>query len=277
MIAPPLDLHLVVMRALDEDIGAGDLTADLIPAGTQARAHVLCREQAVICGQPWFTEVFRQLDEAVSVTWEVAEGAEVAPATVLCRLEGPARAILTGERTALNFLQTLSATATRTRELVEIVAGTQAQILDTRKTIPGLRQAQKYAVNCGGGRNHRFGLYDAILIKENHIMAAGSITAAIAAARALHPALTLEVETENLAEFDEALAAGPDIIMLDDYTLEDMREAVRRCQGKAKLEASGGVTKDRLRAIAETGVDYISVGAITKDVKAIDLSMRFTV
>lgn len=273
----PRDIAETVARALAEDVGSGDVTAALVPAGTTARAHVITREPAVICGQPWFNETFAQLAESVEIDWQVRECEAVAADTRLCSLSGPARAILTGERTALNFLQTLSATATRTRELVEIVAGTQAQILDTRKTIPGLRQAQKYAVNCGGGRNHRFGLYDAILIKENHIMAAGSITAAIAAARALHPALTLEVETENLAEFDEALAAGPDIIMLDDYTLEDMREAVRRCQGKAKLEASGGVTKDRLRAIAETGVDYISVGAITKDVKAIDLSMRFTV
>ncbi|MDX5332546.1 MAG: carboxylating nicotinate-nucleotide diphosphorylase [Gammaproteobacteria bacterium] len=273
----PRDIAETVARALAEDVGSGDVTAALIPAGTLAHAHVITREAAVICGQPWFNETFAQLAEDVQVEWQVRECEAVAADTRLCTLTGPARAILTGERSALNFLQTLSATATRTRELVEIVAGTQAQILDTRKTIPGLRQAQKYAVNCGGGRNHRFGLYDAILIKENHIMAAGSITAAIAAARALHPALTLEVETENLAEFDEALAAGPDIIMLDDYSLEDMREAVRRCQGKVKLEASGGVTRERLRAIAETGVDYISVGAITKDVKAIDLSMRFTV
>lgn len=277
MSAPalPPDLHLVVMRALDEDIGAGDLTAALIPAEARARARVLCREQAVICGQAWFTEVFRQLDPDVAVEWSVAEGAEVAAGTVVCRLHGPARAILTGERTALNFLQTLSATATRTRAFVRAVEGTGAQILDTRKTLPGLRLAQKYAVACGGGRNHRLGLYDGILIKENHIMAAGSITAAVAAARRLHPGVSVEVETENLAELEEALAAGADVVMLDDYTLEDMREAVRRTAGRAKLEVSGGVSLERVRELAETGVDYISVGGLTKDVKAVDLSMRF--
>ncbi|HDP90150.1 MAG TPA: carboxylating nicotinate-nucleotide diphosphorylase [Thioalkalivibrio sp.] len=271
----PRDIAETVARALAEDVGSGDVTAVLIPADTQAVAHVIVREDAVICGQPWFNETFAQIADDVRVDWHGRECEAVVADTRICTLTGPARAILTGERTALNFLQTLSATATRTRELVEIVAGTPAQILDTRKTIPGLRQAQKYAVNCGGGRNHRFGLYDAILIKENHIMAAGSVTAAIVAARALNPALTLEVETENLDEFDEALAAEPDIIMLDNYSLADMREAVARNRGRVKLEASGGVTRETLRAIAETGVDYISVGAITKDIQAIDLSMRF--
>lgn len=275
MITLPPDLHLVVKRALDEDIGAGDLTAALIPAQTQARAQVLCREQAVICGQAYFEEVFRQLDEGVRVDWTIAEGATVPPDTVLCRLTGPARSILTGERSALNFLQTLSATATKTQRFVQAVAGTGARILDTRKTLPGLRLAQKYAVACGGGQNHRLGLYDAILIKENHIMAAGSITAAVAAARRLHPGVSVEVETENLAELDEALAAGADIVMLDDYSLEDMREAVRRNAGRAKLEVSGGVNLQTVRAIAETGVDYVSVGGLTKDVQAVDLSMRF--
>jgi nicotinate-nucleotide pyrophosphorylase (carboxylating) len=271
----PRDIAETVSRALNEDVGSGDVTAALIGEETRAHARVLVREPAVICGQPWFNETFAQISDAVKVEWHVRE-CDVVPAdTRICSLEGPARAILTGERTALNFLQTLSATATRTHELVALVEGTNAKILDTRKTIPGLRQAQKYAVVCGGGRNHRTGLYDAILIKENHILAAGSITAAIRTAREMYPALTLEVETENLEEFDEALAAEPDIIMLDNYSLQDMREAVARRRGNVKLEASGGVTRETLRAIAETGVDFISVGALTKDIKAVDLSMRF--
>ena len=271
----PRDIAETVARALNEDVGSGDVTAALIPEDRRATAYVIVREDAVICGQPWFNETFAQIANDMQIEWHTRECDSVAAETRICSIEGPARAILTGERTALNFLQTLSATATRTRELVELVAGTEARILDTRKTLPGLRQAQKYAVVCGGGRNHRTGLYDAILIKENHILAAGSITAAIRTAREMYPALTLEVETENLEEFDEALAAEPDIIMLDNYSLEDMRKAVSRERGGVKLEASGGVTRETLRAIAETGVDYISIGALTKDIKAVDLSMRF--
>lgn len=273
----PGDLTETVARALAEDIGTGDLTAALIPAATGASAQVVCREAAVICGRAWFDEVFWQISESVQVDWGIEEGAEVEADTVLCRLTGPARAILTGERTALNFLQTLSATATRTRAFVRAVAGTGACILDTRKTLPGLRLAQKYAVACGGGQNHRKGLYDGILIKENHIMAAGSITGAVATAKRMNPGVSVEVETEDLRELDEALAAGADIIMLDDYSLEDMREAVRRNAARAKLEVSGSVDLDTVRDIAETGVDYISVGGLTKHVTAVDLSMRFEV
>ncbi len=264
-----------VKCALNEDIGTGDLTADLIPPDTRARAHVLCRERATICGRPWFDEVFHQLNADIHIEWHCEEGDAVDADTRVCSLDGPARELLTGERTALNFLQTLSATATLTRRYAQMIAHTGARVLDTRKTLPGLRLAQKYAVLCGGGKNHRLGLYDAILIKENHIMAAGSITRAVTSARAQHTDTRIEVETENLGEFDEALAAGADIIMLDNYSLDDMREAVRRNAGRTKLEASGGVGPDTLVAIAETGVDYISVGALTKDIKAVDLSMRF--
>ncbi len=271
----PHDLHDTVVRALNEDVGAGDVTASLIPEGTVATAHVICREEAVICGQAWFDEVFRQLSREIVIDWHIKEGAGATPDTKICSLRGPSREILTGERTALNFLQTLSATATQTRRYVDAIKGTRAQVLDTRKTLPGLRLAQKYAVACGGGKNHRLGLYDAILIKENHIMATGSIRAAIENARRSHPQLSIEIETENLDEFQQALAAGADIIMLDNYSLEDMKEAVRRNNSRCKLEVSGGVELERLRAIAQTGVDYISVGALTKDIKAVDLSMRF--
>lgn len=264
-----------VRLALAEDVGSGDVTAALIPEDTIAHAHVLCRIPAVICGSAWFDEAFAQLDPRVTVGWHVAEGEKVEANTRLCSLRGPARALLTGERTALNFLQLLSATATATRAYVDAVAGTGARILDTRKTLPGLRIAQKYAVACGGGRNHRLGLYDAVLIKENHIHAAGSIAAAVEAARRMAPGLMVEVETETLDEVDQALAAGADVIMLDDFPLDRMREAVARVAGRVKLEASGGVNLDTVRAIAETGVDFISVGAITKDVVAVDLSMRF--
>lgn len=275
--ALPDDLAEQVERALAEDVGAGDLTADLIPADTLGSARVISRETAVICGRNWFDETFRQLDPAVRIHWQVNEGERVAANTELCRLEGPARALLTGERTALNFLQTLSATATAASSFAEAVAGTKTRILDTRKTLPGLRRAQKYAVACGGGHNHRAGLFDAILIKENHIMAAGSITQAVSAARNLHPGVTVEVETENLSELDEALAAGADIIMLDEYSLDDMREAVRRNAGRSKLEVSGNVDLTTVGLIAQTGVDYISVGGLTKHVRAVDLSMRFEI
>lgn len=271
----PNDIQQTVTRALAEDIGTGDVTAGLIPAEKQAVAIVICRETAVVCGTAWFDEIFRQLDPAVQIDWHHRDGEQVTANTLLCTLRGSARSILSGERAALNFLQTLSATATATRRYVDLVAHTSCRILDTRKTLPGLRTAQKYAVLCGGGTNHRIGLYDRVLIKENHIMAAGSITAAIQQARALHPNLLVEVETENLQELTEAAAAQADIIMLDDYDLDTMREAVRLIAGKIPLEASGGVNPATVVAIAETGVDFISIGGITKHIKAVDLSLRF--
>jgi nicotinate-nucleotide pyrophosphorylase (carboxylating) len=275
-VTPP-DLPEQVGRALREDVGAGDVTAALVPEGLAASGRVLCREAATICGRPWFDEVFRQLDGRVRITWHCGEGDRVAAGTVLCELAGPARAILTGERSALNFLQLLSGTATRTARYVAAIAGSGCRILDTRKTLPGLRTAQKYAVRCGGGCNHRVGLYDAVLVKENHIAAAGSITAAVRQARALSPKLSVEVETENLEELREALAAGCDIVMLDDYSMEDMRAAVainRAAERPAKLEVSGGVELASVATLAATGVDYISIGDLTKNVQAIDLSMR---
>ena len=273
----PEDLPEQVSRALREDIGSGDVTAQLIATATRARARVVCREQAVICGSAWFEESFRQIDGTVRVQWRVADGERVSPDTVLCELEGPARALLTGERTALNFLQLLSATATATARYVEAVAGTACRILDTRKTIPGLRTAQKYAVLCGGGQNHRIGLFDMVLVKENHIAAAGSIGAAVSAMRALSPAVPVEVETENLDEVSAALSARCDVIMLDDFPLDDLKRAValnRAAPHAAKLEASGGVSLERIGAIAATGVDFISVGGLTKHIQAVDLSMR---
>jgi nicotinate-nucleotide pyrophosphorylase (carboxylating) len=277
--APPPDIADQVARALAEDVGSGDLTAALVPAGRLGRATVITWEAAVLCGRPWFDEVFRQLDPSVRVTWEAEEGADVTPNQVLCRLEGPARSLLTGERTALNFLQTLSATATVTRRHVALVAGLGCRILDTRKTLPGLRRAQKYAVVCGGGTNHRMGLYDGILIKENHIMAAGSIAAAVAAARAAGASVPVEVEVETLDELRQALDAGADMALLDEFGLDDMRAAVATShshpRGPIKLEASGSVSHETLRAIAETGVDFVSIGSLTKHVRAVDLSMRF--
>jgi nicotinate-nucleotide pyrophosphorylase (carboxylating) len=271
----PPDLKATVALALAEDVGEGDLTAALIPSEARAAATVISRESAVLCGTAWFSEVFRQLDPRIAVHWQAQDGDRVTPDQPLCNLDGPARALLTGERTALNFLQTLSGTATLARRYADAVAGTRAVILDTRKTLPGLRRAQKYAVRCGGCQNHRLGLYDAVLIKENHIMAAGSITAAVTTARRLYPQVTLEVEVETLAELAEALQAGPDIVMLDNFDLEGMRQAVAVTAGRVKLEASGNVNLDTLRRIAETGVDYISVGGLTKDVRAVDLSLRF--
>ena len=264
-----------VALALAEDVGSGDLTAALIPEQDQAEATVISRENAVLCGTAWFDAVFRQLDPGVTVAWQATDGERVAPDQLLCTLRGPARVLLTGERTALNFLQLLSATATLARRYADCVAGTGATILDTRKTLPGLRLAQKYAVRCGGCQNHRIGLFDAVLIKENHIMAAGSIGKAIATARHLHPGVKVEVEVESLAELAEALQAQPDIIMLDNFDRAGMVEAVRITAGRVKLEASGNVNFDTVRAIAETGVDYISIGGLTKDVRAVDLSMRF--
>lgn len=277
--AAPADLAQQVARALAEDVGMGDLTAALVPAGRGGRATVITREPAVVCGQPWFDEVFRQLDPAVHVDWDVAEGSAVLPDQLLCRLEGPARSLLTGERAALNFLQTLSGTATVARRYAEVLAGLPCRVLDTRKTIPGLRQAQKYAVRCGGGSNHRMGLYDGILVKENHIMAAGSIAAAVAAARAQGATVPVEVEVETLDELRQTLDAGGDMALLDEFSLDDMRRAVAmnraHPRGPIKLEASGSVSLETLRAIAETGVDFVSVGSLTKHVRAVDLSMRF--
>jgi nicotinate-nucleotide pyrophosphorylase (carboxylating) len=265
-------------RALREDAGDGDLTAALVPAGSRATARVLLREPAVLCGAPWAEAVVRQLDPQARITWHGAEGTPCAADEVVLEIEGDARALLTAERTALNFLQLLSAVATRTAGYVEAVRGTRAAIVDTRKTLPGLRLAQKYAARCGGAQNHRLGLYDRVLIKENHIIAAGSITQAIATARRTSPGVPVEVEVESLAEFDQALAASPDIIMLDELSHEDMRAAVARNRalgGRVKLEASGSVTLETVRDIAQTGVDFISIGAITKHVMAVDLSMRF--
>lgn len=272
----PGDIAVQVRAALSEDLGNGDLTAGLVPEGQRAHATIVSREAAVICGQAWVTEVFRQVDPAISPDWQVSEGESVASDTLLCRLQGPARGLLTAERTALNFLQTLSGTATATRHYVEAVAGTGAIVLDTRKTLPGLRLAQKYAVNCGGGRNHRIGLFDAILIKENHIAAAGSISAAAATARAYR--VLVEIEVEGLHQMPEALATGADRLLLDNFSLDQLCAAVQLRNEEAPgvpLEASGGITLANIRSIAETGVDFISVGAITKDLSAIDLSMRF--
>lgn len=274
-VVPFADLEIAVRRALDEDVGAGDLTADLIPTGKRGRARVITREAAVLCGQAWFERAFTLLDPCVEVCWAKRDGETIVADETVCEIAGPARALVTGERTALNFLQTLSGTATVARRYADCLAGTATRLLDTRKTIPGLRAAQKYAVRCGGGRNHRHGLYDAILIKENHIEAAGSVPAAIRALRAVHGALPIESEVESLAGLVEAVDAGADIVLLDNFTPEMMREAVRLAAGRVKLEASGGFTFEDLRRVAETGVDYISVGAITKHLRAVDFSMRF--
>jgi nicotinate-nucleotide pyrophosphorylase (carboxylating) len=262
-----------VARALAEDLGPGDATAALLPDVPQ-QAYVIAKEAGVIAGRPWFDACFRQLDPSVLIEWRVAEGQAVDAGTVLVTLKGRARALVSAERPALNFLQTLSATASRTAEHVALVAGTGTRILDTRKTLPGLRQAQKYAVRAGGGDNHRMGLYDAVMLKENHIHAAGSIAAAAAAARTLHPELPLIIEVESLDELDQALATGCDRILVDDFSHADLREAVRRAAGRIPLEVSGGVTPDRLVAIAATGVDCISIGSLTKHVQALDLSLR---
>ena len=263
-------------RALQEDVGAGDLTAALIDPARRARARVLAREAAVLCGAPWAEAVLRALDPNAALTWRVAEGQRCAPDQVVLEVEGNARALLSAERSALNFLQLLSAVATKTRAYVDAVAGTRAQIVDTRKTLPGLRLAQKYAVRAGGGMNHRIGLHDAVLIKENHIAAAGGVTAALRAAQAVAAqAGFIEIEVETLEQLAEALTAGAKMALLDNMPLPMLREAVALNAGRAVLEISGGVTFDGLRELAETGVDRISVGALTKDVKAIDLSMRF--
>jgi nicotinate-nucleotide pyrophosphorylase (carboxylating) len=267
-----------VAAALAEDLGQGDVTAALVPPTQQARARIVAREPAILCGTDWVDATFAQLDSGIGLDWQARDGEPVTADTTVLRLEGLARPLLTGERTALNFLQTLSATATAAHRYVEAVAGTGCRILDTRKTLPGLRLAQKYAARCGGAQNHRLGLYDMVLIKENHIVAAGSIGSAVAAARRNSPGVPVEVEVETLAELDQALAAGADVVMLDELSLDDMRTAVARNRSqsnRAKLEASGSVTLASVRAIAETGVDYISIGGITKHVQAVDLSMRF--
>ena len=258
---------------LAEDLGSGDITASIIPEATQASARVTTREAMVLCGRAWFDAVYQQLNPDVVIDWFYQDGDEVPADTPLCQLRGPARAMLSGERTALNLLQTLSATATTARRYAKAVAGTHCKILDTRKTLPGLRLAQKYAVKCGGCVNHRIGLFDAVLIKENHIIAAGSIGLAISKAREL-TSLLVEIEVESLSEFEEALAAGPDRIMLDNFSLGDLKRAVQMNHVGVELEASGNISLETLRSIAETGVDYISIGALTKNVQAIDLSMR---
>jgi nicotinate-nucleotide pyrophosphorylase (carboxylating) len=272
----PGDIATGVTQALEEDIGTGDLTASLVDRSAVAEARVVAREAGVLAGAPWFEEVFKQLDPAVRVEWERIDGDQLETNQTVCCISGPARAILSGERTALNFLQTLSAAATAARRYADAVAGTGCRILDTRKTLPGLRRAQKYAVRVGGGTNHRLGLFDAVLIKENHIIAAGGIGAAITASHERHPDVPVEVEVEDFAQLDAAIAAGADRILLDNFSLRDKREAVTRTAGRAELEASGGIEFEGVRAIAETGVDFISVGALTKHVRAVDFSMRFT-
>ena len=265
-----------VISALEEDIGSGDITAQLIPEEAQAKANIITRDHCIVCGTPWVNEVFKQVDERIKVTWHVSEGDAVEPNTLLFSLEGPARGLLTGERAALNFLQSLSGTATICNEYASLVSHTNVKLLDTRKTIPGLRQAQKYAVTFGNCHNHRIGLYDAFLIKENHIMACGSIQQAVERAHTIAPGKPVEIEVESMAELEQALQAKADIIMLDNFDNEQLIKAVSLSSGIAKLEASGGINKQTLVAIAETGVDYISIGALTKDCKAIDLSMRFS-
>ena len=263
------------LTTLDQPDASADITAQLIPADRMATARVITREAGVFCGQPWVDEVFVQLGGEVKVEWKVQDGEVLSPNQELFRLHGPARLLLTGERNALNFVQTLSGVATLTARYVAELEGTDCRLLDTRKTIPGLRTAQKYAVTCGGGKNHRIGLYDAYLIKENHILACGGIAEAISEARHLNPGKPVEVEVESLAELEQALAAKADIVMLDNFDVTMMREAVAINQGRAKLEVSGNVTLDTLAEFAATGVDFISVGALTKHVRALDLSMRF--
>ena len=263
------------LTALDQPDASADITAQLIPADRISTARVITREAGVFCGQPWVDEVFAQLGGEVKVEWKVQDGERLAPNQELFRLHGPARVLLTGERNALNFVQTLSGVATLTARYVAELEGTDCRLLDTRKTLPGLRSAQKYAVTCGGGKNHRIGLFDAYLIKENHILACGGIPEAISEARRLNPDKPVEVEVESLAELEQALAARADIVMLDNFDIPMMQEAVRLNQGRAKLEVSGNVTLDTLAGYAATGIDFISVGALTKHVRALDLSMRF--
>ena len=273
----PRDLTDQVEAALREDIGSGDVTAALVPATQRVRGSLITRENAVLAGRPWADAIFRRLDPHVQLTWHASDGEPISANQVVFDIAGGARPVLTGERTALNFLQLLSATASVTRRFVDAVAGTGCIIIDTRKTLPGLRTAQKYAVLCGGAQNHRMGLYDRVLIKENHIAAAGSLGGAIRAARSHAPGITVEIEVETLDELEEALAAAPDIVMLDEFSLADLRTGVALNRARARpvsLEASGSVTLETVRAVAETGVDYISIGSLTKHVRAIDLSLR---
>jgi len=272
---PPDDVPAAVRLALAEDVGGGDVTAKLVAPDASISAYVICREAAVLCGSAWFDEVFRQVHSDIAVHWRAVDGDALQADDIVCTLAGPAAPILTGERTALNFLQLLSGIATSARRYADAVAGSGTQVLDTRKTLPGLRRAQKYAVRCGGCRNHRMGLFDAVLIKDNHIANAGSIARVVAAARRDNPTLGIEVEVKDLAELDEAISAGADVIMLDNFNRADIGEAVARARGRAKLEISGNVSLQDLAELASTGVDYISVGALTKNVQAIDFSMRF--
>jgi nicotinate-nucleotide pyrophosphorylase (carboxylating) len=276
LIPPPADVIAETVRqALAEDVGAGDVSATLIPEHQQARASIVCRSATILCGSVWAGEAFRQVDERIGVNWLARDSDTLAPGTVICRLAGPARGILTAERTALNFLQTLSGTATLARRYADAIKGTGTVLLDTRKTLPGMRLAQKYAVRCGGCRNHRTGLFDAFLIKENHIRAAGGIAEAIARARNARPELPVEVEVQTLDELRSALAAAPDRILLDNFDLSTLRRAVTLTARQVPLEASGGITLDTLRAVAGTGVDFISLGVLTKDIQAADLSLLF--
>ncbi len=268
-------VYAQVATALAEDVGAGDITALLIPADARAKARVITRDSGVFCGQPWVAETCRQVDPRIVLSFRVADGDRIVPDQPILELAGPARGLLTAERTLLNFAQLLSGVATRARHYTELIAGGGAKLLDTRKTIPGLRVAQKYAVRCGGGENHRMGLFDAYLIKENHIAAAGSISTAVSRARALNASLMVVVEVETLKELDEALDAGADQVLLDNFSLEQLRAATRRTAGRAKLEASGGIDESTLARVARTGVDFISVGDLTKTVRPLDLSMRF--
>jgi nicotinate-nucleotide pyrophosphorylase (carboxylating) len=273
---PPQSIALDVARALMEDLGPGDLTAGLIAPEARANVEVISREAGILCGGPWFEQSFRSLDPGIEIQWLCTEGATLTPDRLLCRLSGNTRALLSAERTALNFLQSLSGTASLTARYLAAVAGTGVRLLDSRKTIPGLRQAQKYAVRCGGGANHRMGLYDAVLIKENHILAAGSISAALQQAqRLIAPGIIIEIEVENLSELDEALNAGATRVLLDNFSLDALRDAVALNAGRARLEASGNMSLEGIRAVAETGVQDISIGALTKNVQALDLSMRF--
>ena len=264
-----------VERALSEDIGTGDLTASLVPASEKAYARVVTREPAVLSGIAWFEECFHQIDRHVEIRWDARDGDRLVSGQVFCEIDGRARSLLTAERSSLNFLQTLSAVATKTRAFVDAVAGTKATVMDTRKTLPGLRHALKYAVRCGGGTNHRMGLYDGVLIKENHIASAGGIGSALTQARHIAPDVPVEIEVESIAQLKEAIAAGAKLILLDNFDLAGFREAVRVTAGRAALEASGGINLETVRAIAETGVDRISIGSLTKDIRAVDLSMRF--
>ncbi len=270
----PDDLDAVVTAALAEDVGSGDITAELIPARHTCMADVVCNETAVLAGQPWFDRVFTTLDPAIVLQWSYSDGDEMLPAAVVCRISGPTRGIVTGERTALNFLQTMSGTATVTRHYVAALSGSATRVLDTRKTLPGLRTAQKYAVRCGGGVNHRMGLSDAVLIKENHIAAAGSIAAALATVRRTHPDIKIEVEVENMSELEQAVDAGAEMIMLDNFPTGAIRDATAFVDGRAVIEISGNVDLANLADIEDTGADYVSIGALTKHVRAIDFSMR---